>query len=155
MRQLIIIQEKEEDCSDTTPAKVAGDGIRRKLNERLPTNIRSRKHRLSDEEKALMDAIHDLRALLRLLTREKSLVLPSTSVTYEKLGNGEFKGCKPGDLEFPGESDVHEDLFKQVWSLFMMIIVPIITSLYKPKLAIIKLSYYYAAQYQLLPPRNH
>lgn len=133
MRQLMIIQEKEEDHSDA-PARV---------NERLPTKSRSRKHKLSDEEKALMDAIHDLRALLRLLKGEKSLALPSTSVTYEKLGNGEFKGCKPGDLEFPGEGDVHEDLFRQVWSLLMMIIIPTITSLYV--LAIIIILPYYAA----------
>ena len=125
MRQLIILQEYEEDHSDVP--KVAGDSIRRKLNEKLrvhhtveevskhlPTKIRSRKHKLSDEEKILMDAIHDLRALLRLLKRQKSLALPSTCVTYEKLGNGDFKECKAGDLEFPVESDVHEDLFRQV-----------------------------------------
>lgn len=126
MRQLITIQEHEEDHSDT-PAKMAGDGIRRKLNEKLhirhtseevskhlPTMIRSRKHRLSDEEKALVDAIHDLRALLRLLKRQKSLAPPSMHVTYKKLGSGDFKECKTGDFEFPGESDVQEDLFKQV-----------------------------------------
>lgn len=133
MRQLITLQEKEEDHLDES-AKVAGDGICRKHNERLCVHNstseegsrhrhvlpRSRRHKLSDEEKALMDAVHDLRALLRLLKRQKSLALPSTCVMYEKLGNGDFKECKPSDLEFPGEGDVHEDLFKLVWSLFVM-----------------------------------
>ena len=132
MRQLIILQENEEDHSDMPV--VASDGIRRKLNEKLrvhhateavskhlPTKIRSRKHKLSDEEKTLNDAIHDLRALLRLLKRQKSLALPSTCVTYEKLGNGDFKECKVGDLEFLGEGDVHEDLFQQVCSLSIKI----------------------------------
>ncbi len=125
MRQLIVLQEYMEEHADTP--NVVGDDFHPRHNEKsrihhasetvvkhLPTKIRSRRHKLSDEEKNLIDAIQDLSTLLRLLKHQKSSILPSTYVTYVKLGNGEFRACKAGDLEFPGVGDIHEDLFKQV-----------------------------------------
>ena len=125
MKQLVTLQEYRNE-KHTNMQRVVHHierNICRKIDEKLdghPTrekvfqHLTRRKHRLSDGPRSSLDALQDLRAVLRPLKRHKSNIIPSY-VTYVKVGTQGLVECKNSDLEFPNDEDIQEDMFSKVF----------------------------------------
>ena len=118
MKQLITLQEYEteyvyvqEVAQVLSVSHEELHGHHSSQNSSKPTA--KRRNSLSDDQKILMDAVQELRSLLRLLKQPGSpAVLPY--VTYRKVGSGKLRECKVNDLALPADTTIRKDLFSKV-----------------------------------------
>ena len=131
MKQLMTLQESNEKTHTNMQRMVhhIERNICRKIDEKLDghpakekviQHLTRRKHRSSDGPRSSLDAMQDLRDILRRLKRQKSEVIPSyvTSVKVVAQGPGLAK-CGEGDFEFPTNEEIREDMFCQVTPLML------------------------------------
>lgn len=98
--------------------------IRRKIDEkfdaqgageRVLQHLTKRRHRSSDGPRDSLDALQDLRAILRSLKSQRanfSIMIPY--VAYVKVGANGLVECGNRDFEFPTHEDIKEDMFCKV-----------------------------------------
>ena len=115
MRQLLVLQECRSEKHSHMQRAVhdLGRHIRQKIDEKFDGHRASerRKHRNSDGPGSSMDAIQDLRSILKPLKQKGSSVMPSY-VTQLKVGTRDL--CKADDMEFPAIEEIEEDMFSKV-----------------------------------------
>lgn len=97
--------------------------IRRKIDEKFDAqgaservlhHLTKRKHRSSDGPRDSLDALQDLRAILRPLKRQRTTVM-LPYVTYVKLHDNDLKECtNNAEFEFPTNEEIKEDMFNKV-----------------------------------------
>ena len=89
-------------------------------SEKVLQQLTWRRHKLSDGPGSSLDAMQDLRAILRPLKRQRSNAMPSY-VTCGKVGAHGLVKCKDSDLEFPTDKEIQEDMFSKVGLWFMLV----------------------------------
>ena len=127
MKQLITLQECDEKETHTNMQRVVHDIERNicqkidakfdRASEKVFQQLTRRRHKSNDCLGSSLDAIQDLRAILRPLKRQRSNAIPSY-VSCDKVGAHGLVECKDSDLEFPTDEEIQEDMFSKVGSQF-------------------------------------
>ena len=119
IKQLMVLQECDEKHSNMQRVVRR---IERKIDKKLDGHpagekvfyhLTRRRHRSSDGPRSSLDAMQDLRAILRPLKRQRTNIIPSY-VTYVKVGTHGLIECK-NDIDFPTDDDIEEDMFDKVF----------------------------------------
>ena len=113
MRQLLVLEECNVKHSQMQRAvHDIGRNIRQKIDEKWDGHRAGerRKHRCSDGPSS-MDAIQDLRTMLRPLKHQRSSIMPSYVTPVQVVENGLRK---TGDMGFPAIEEIEEDMFNKV-----------------------------------------
>ena len=129
IEQLAVLQECNETHVHTSVQRVFHH-IERRLyqtidaklgsnpaSERVLQQLAKRRSRNSDGQKGALDALQDLRGILRCVKRQRSNAIP-VHMTFSRVGRGQgLVECKNSDLEFPSDEEIKEDMFKKVQEL--------------------------------------
>ena len=105
-----IVHHIERNISRKIDENLDGHGAAEKVFQHLTR----RKHRSSDGPRDSLDALQDLRAMLRPLKRQRLNVIP-TYMTYVKVTARGLEECKNIDFEFPTDEEILENMFCKVF----------------------------------------
>ena len=103
-----VVHHIERRIYQTIDAKLGGHPASEKMLQQF-----TRRHQNSDGLKSALDALQDLRGVLKHVKRHRSNVIPS-HVTFHKVSEVGLVECKNSDFEFPTDEEIKEDMFCKV-----------------------------------------
>ena len=103
-----VVHHIERRIYQTIDAKLGGHPDQQRMFQQF-----RRRHRNSDGPKSALDALQDLRGVLKHVKHHRSNVIPS-HVTFRKVSDVGLVECKNSDFEFPTDEEIKEDMFCKV-----------------------------------------